>query len=442
MKPLGKDAEARMMAAVDKTAELCHSGLSPNDAVIKVATDAKLRPGEISMLARAYNIGQTTHHRDTGEDVFQKAADFPLVDPAVVLETIFPTTPKTAAQLQREAALSSDYLLRPATILARKAADQEKIAAAAVTLPPLCPKPAPLPVDEEFGIRRAHAIADRAKRDLEEVRREKSAAFDRLVARMDDLGQYFTTTGAVPFGWFRKQAAMLHGQRANQICDMLVEQHPHLAKQAADRVMRPARGGAFPLLEAVLTQLDRYAEKQAAYDAAQPELEARAAEALRPFAEPRTRSILGEDVKRANFWGSPFTQNVAGSYGKNVIDSIANSVSAPNTEAVNSVLKDLTDPQHDADLRNIRLQSMLQDLMTEDEVISGYPKHETMQRFNEITTMAPRLSEQPAAMRAALAKYLQQGRLADFDIDQLLGSENKLRQVHEVPGASLARAGV
>lgn len=431
-----------MLAAVEKTAELVGDGLTPTDAVIKVATAAQLRPGEISMLARAYNTGQTTHHRMAGTDVFEKAADFPLVDPAVVLETIYPTQPKTAAQLRRECVLSPDYMLRPATILAHKAADEEKRAAATVTLPPLCPKPAPLPADEEFSIRKAYATAERAKRELDEVRREKSAAYDRLLARMDDLGQYFMTTGAVPFGWFREKAAMLHGRKAEQVCGMLVEAHPHLAKQASDKLLRPARGGAFPLLEAVFAQLDRYAEKQAAYDHAQPELEARAADALRPFAEPRTRSILGEDVKRANFWGSPFTQNVAGNYGKNIIDSIANSVSAPNTDAVNSVLKDLTDPQHEADLRNIRLQSMLQNLMTEDDVISGYPQDQVMGRFNEITTMAPRLSEQPAAMRAALAKYLQQGRLADFDIDQLLGSENKLRQVNEVPSASLGRAGV
>lgn len=441
MKPLGKDAEQRILSAIEKTAELVNEGQQPTAAVIKVATDAQLRRGEIEMLVHAYNTGRTTQQRNDGETVFEKAADFPLADTVAVLEAIYPTTPKTAAQIHRENVVSPEYLLPPSLFLARKAADQTKVAAAAIKLPPLCPTPPAMPRDEEFGIRKAHAVAERAKRDLDELRRQKTASFDRLLARMDDLGQYFMTTGAAPFGWFRKTAELLHGSRANQICDMLAESYPHLKKQAADNHRRPARGGAFPLLEAVFAQLGDFAEKQATYDAAAPQLEAQAADALRPFAARRSHSILGEDVKRASFWGSPFAQNVAGGYGKSLISSIADSAT-PDNDAVNSVLKELTDPQHEADLRNIRLQSMLQDLMTSDDIISGYPADQVSHAFNEISTMAPRLSEQPAAMRAALAKHLQQGRLADFDVDQILNSENRLKQVSEVPGASFARAGV
>ena len=442
MKPLGKDAEARILAAIEKTAELVHDGTPPTEAAIKAATAAQLRPGEINMLVHAYNTGRTTQQRRDGVDVFEKAADFPLADPAAVLEAIYPTTPKTAAQIVRETAVSADYLTAPTSALRRRSDAAVKVAAAAVKLEPLCPTPPPLPRDEEGQIRKAYAVADRAKRDLDELRRQKSASYDRLMARMDDLGQYFMTAGSEPFGWFRKQAELLHGSRAKQICEMLVAVQPHLVKQAADTRRRPARSQGFTLLEAVFAQLEDFAVKQAAHDTAAPQLEAQAAEALRPFAAPRSQSILGEDEKRANFWGSPFTQNVAGGYGKGIIDSIANSVQGPDKDVVNSVLKDLTDPQHEADLRNIRLQTMLQELMTTDPVISGYPRDQSATAFNEINSMTPRLAEQPAAMQAAMAKRLQQGRLADFDIDQLLSSENKLRQVSEAPGANLARAGV
>jgi hypothetical protein len=441
MTPLGKEAEARIMGAIEKTVDLVNAGAAPNSAIIKVAQDAQLKPGEINMLVHAYNTGRTTQQRHDGEDVFEKAADFDLADPSIVLETIYPSKVKTAAEITREVVVSSDYQISPRWALARKAEAEKRAACPAVT--PMVPKPAPLPADDAFRIRSAQAIAGQARLDGEEARRVKSAAYDRLVARLDDIGQYFQTIGSVPFGWFRKQAGLLHGQRGEQLCELLAERQPILSKQANDGRVRPSRGPAFELFNAALSQLADFAEKHAAYETLRPELEKKANEALRPFVPARPRSVFSDEpVKSANLWGSPFSQNVAGGYGKSIIDSIANSVSAPNTDAVNSVLKDLTDPQHEADMRNIRLQSNLQDLMTTDPIISGYPSDQVSAGFDEINQMAPRLAEQPAALRAALGKYLQQGRLADFDIDQMLGSENKLKQRDEVPGASFARAGV
>lgn len=442
MTPLGKEAEARIMGAIEKTVDLVNAGALPNDAIVKVAQDAQLKPGEINMLVHAYNTGRTTQQRQTGEGVFEKAADFDLADPSAVLEVIYPSKVKTAAEIARESVISSDYRISPRWALARKAEAEKQASCPAVT-PMVAAKPAPLPTDETYQFKLATAVVNRAKLDGEEARRVKSAAYDRLVARLDDIGQYFQTLGSVPFGWFRKQAGLLHGQRGEQLCELLAERQPILNKQANDGRVRPSRGQAFDLFTAALAQLDDFAEKHAAYETLRPSLEKKANEALLPFAPARPRSVFSDEpVKSANLWGSPFSQNVAGGYGKSIIDSIANSVSAPNTDAVNSVLKDLTDPQHEADMRNIRLQSTLQDLMTTDPIISGYPADQVSTGFDEINQMAPRLAEQPAALRAALGKYLQQGRLADFDIDQMLGSENKLKQRDEVPGASFARAGV
>lgn len=433
MKPLGKDAEELILSAIDKTASYVNDGLDPTQAVIKTAEELNLTPGNINVLVQAYNTGRTGRQREIGEDTLDKFADFKLADPVAALEALYPSRYKTAAEIRNETVVSLDYAVSPAGMVGRRRELLAKQAAAKVTIPPLCPPPAPLPVDMASLYKQAAGKVQRMKNQIEEARREKHAAYDRLAGRVDDLAHYFRLTGHEPFGWFRKQAELLHGDEAAAVCDYLVKSHPQLAKQADDGKLRRAVGAPFDMLGRVLTLIDEFNVKEAAHADLEAKLPAFEQETLRPFAPPPSYITLDEVTKEAVQLG-PFGYGMAGGAGKGIFDSIANSMSAPNTDAVNRVIKQLSDPQHEADLRNVRLQSMLQDVMTTDPIVSGYPAEEVSNAFNELNVMAPRLAEQPGVLGPALAKRLQQGRLSEFEIDQLLSSENKLKQRDEVSG--------
>jgi hypothetical protein len=69
---------------------------------------------------------------------------------------------------------------------------------------------------------------------------------------------------------------------------------------------------------------------------------------------------------------------------------------------------------------------VLNDLILNDPVISGYDPHEVAAAYNQIAEMAPNFTGQSAAMQALLRKRLEAGQLADFDVKQMIEME-KLR---------------
>lgn len=83
----------------------------------------------------------------------------------------------------------------------------------------------------------------------------------------------------------------------------------------------------------------------------------------------------------------------------------------------------LTDPEHETELRNIRAQSILHDLVMNDPVISGYDPAEVANAFNELADVAPNFVNSPATMQALLRKRLEAGQMADFDVKQLIDME-------------------
>lgn len=85
--------------------------------------------------------------------------------------------------------------------------------------------------------------------------------------------------------------------------------------------------------------------------------------------------------------------------------------------------QDITDPDHDRKLRNIRAQGVLADLVTNDPVISGHDPREVATAFNELAEVAPNFMDSGATVQALLRKRLEAGQLADFDIKQLMEME-------------------
>lgn len=80
----------------------------------------------------------------------------------------------------------------------------------------------------------------------------------------------------------------------------------------------------------------------------------------------------------------------------------------------------LTSPEHELELKNIRAQATLHDLMSNDPVVSGYDSQEVATAFNDIAAAAPNIVDSPAVLQAVLRKRLEAGQFADFDVKQLL----------------------
>ena len=73
-----------------------------------------------------------------------------------------------------------------------------------------------------------------------------------------------------------------------------------------------------------------------------------------------------------------------------------------------------------SEMRAAKARAMLHEFVTSDPIISSHDPADVSKAFNSISTLAPNLVSQPAIMRGALRKILQQqGVLEPFEADQL-----------------------
>lgn len=443
MKRLSKEAEERLLAAIEKTAGLVNAGEDPNSAIVKAAREDGVPPGQISLMVHAYNTGRTTRQREEGGSPLEKAAEFPLADTATVLEQLYPSKVKTAGEITRDRAVSLEYAVPPTGLLTRNARRQMLKQGASIDWrrwahgdqEVTVTAPAPYPTDPATLLKRAYCEAERLQREVSEARRKQAAAMDKMAACFSEITEYFRCPGAVPIPVVREQAYLLHGTKAAQLVDEIVKVTPALGKMSQHRVkvsnyrLEPANGEVYGLISEFLDVLDEYKRcKQAHAD-----VSARNAELveglLRPFAE-RPRSVLDElgfSTKRANMFGEALPMLYGASAIKNIM---AGGPSGSGDSEANKALAQLTDPAHEATLRNIRAQAMLQDLLTSDPVVSTHDPQDVMDAYNEIVSMTPRAADQRLLVQPLLRKKLEQGQLDPFEVDQMLGMEEKQKKIN------------
>jgi hypothetical protein len=287
MRPLSKEAETKLLAAIEKAAELVNSGETPNAAIIKVAGAENIPAGHINLMVHAYNTGRTTKQRESGDSATEKSADFNLADVTTIMDALYPAAVKTSAEITTSSVISTEYAVSPGGFISRRKATMEKAAAALMALPEktwIAP-----PRDEHSAVMREHSKKQAAKIELEELRRVATVAYSKAAGAMDDLATYFRTPGNMSFADAVKQAGFRVGEEGVSVLVKLAEVYPWLKKQAATRERHFGNNGPYALIETVIEKLAEYKDYQARFNAANPQQSKKeAAEKI----EPLTGSIL------------------------------------------------------------------------------------------------------------------------------------------------------
>jgi hypothetical protein len=421
MRSLSKEAETKLLAAIEKAAALVNDGEEPNAAIIKVASAANVPAGHIDLMVHAYNTGRTAKQREQGESTNEKAADFKLADVAAILSALYPKEVKTAAELKQETVISTEYAVSPAGFLARRKNVMQKAAAAITALPEKTWKPAPR--DEHAEAMRAHSKKAADKRALEELRRVATVAYSKAANAMDELNVYFRSPGNMSFADAVKETELRLGAEGVSVLNKLAAVYPWLEKQAASGKAHFGNAGPYGLIQTVIDNLAEYKNYQAQFHAANP-----APKTASALVEPLTGSILHEpmeaplELKKAEASFSLNPVSMTHQLGQTMYEGANSYIKSPK-ELQHDAFKDITDPDHDRKLRNIRAQGVLADLVTNDPVISGHDPREVATAFNELAEVAPSFMDSSATVQALLRKRLEAGQLADFDIKQLVELE-------------------
>lgn len=442
MRSLSKEAEQKLITAIERAATLVNEGATPNDAIVKSASDANVPAGHINLMVHAYNTGRTTKQREQGDDAIEKAADFQLADVDAVMSALYPSQVKTSSELISESIVSTEYAVSPAGFLARRNAALEKTAAAQYQLP--AKTFVPPPRDEKYAAERAYSQKVAEKRAAEELRRISTMAYQKAADAMDALHDYFRKPGHMSFGDALREVDLRLGAEGVSVLNKLAAVYPHLEKQAATGRAHLGLTGPYSLVTNVLDAVDEYNDAKSEFDTVKQ------ASAISKKNEPKfiTGSILYNPLEE------PLTLKAAAGYAKKkepettqpltsfggtmanlgklmgagaMSDQISDAAAASDPlKQKQKAYASISGPDHENRLQQVKSRGVLNDLILNDPVISGYDPHEVASAYNQIAELAPNFTGSSAAMQALLRKRLESGALADFDVKQLVELE-KLR---------------
>jgi len=483
MQRLTKESEQRISNALAKVTDLTNSGTNPDDAIVKVATAAKLPAGHVNLMVRAFNNGRSLGHIREHETLTEKAAAFPLADGRKILERMFPSEVKTAAEEAHGVSISDDYNMSPAGWLKRRAEAARTVSlvksAEELEIETKAPGGGVIEVEIEDGeveVERESAEEEAAEEEAEEkeaaypaypYRQEKKAlsamhdlrrehqqrkdaaiksAYD-VTNGVEKLANYFRRFDSRPINEVWANAGARYGQTGRG----LVEKSTVMFKQAYAQPSQVTHDvdwdeAPYSLIKSAVDAIARFNDTKKAladFEAALPE---KRAETLRPFAPDRPNVITGSvwdnqsQTKSASFMGLTMAGALGGT-AKGLAEKYA-----PETreELIQKHLKSIADPGHEDHLRAIRAQAMIHEMMSADPVISGYDHSDVIDAYNHLAEVAPRAMQHRVMAQGLIRKYLEQASAIDpFDVEQALKIEGQVAD-RDMPQqlANVGRMGV
>lgn len=425
---ISKDDEAKLMQYTKQAMALVSEGLSPTDAVEKIAKRENLSPDTIGILTTAYNNGRQLAQWRSGKNMFDKLADFPLADATTVIDRLYGKKEASAPLHDFEQDASwvprwhdvERHRLRelPVSFVTKTAKVQE-------------------PPNQTSKQLELIGTYQNAVKDLSALRTKVAEAKDAVRKSIGGVTNYFR---AMPMDRHRfedvEYAAITYlGKSASMVMDLAYDRNELLhkrnkEKRASDLQRAPVvniSSDSLPirLIANCLHAADKFAQIKQAY----AEQEAQLGE-LKKQVHPQRVDIVepqpaGELTPKLAFFG-PMIGMSAGKL-------LAESTPKSKSELVEDYADKLSDPEHDQQLRSIRVQAMLNQLMTDpDDPISSYHPDEVLDAYNEIAQISPRLADKPLAMRPWLRRRLQ-GQLEPFETKELVDIEKSRAQSQAKP---------
>jgi hypothetical protein len=440
--------EQELFDAVKKASDLVTGGLSPDEAVEKVARDGGFGPGKIRTIGQAYNNGaQLSQWRQPNStSILDKLASFPLCDPEKVVDNIYngPTPAEKAAAVTVDA----DYSRPPSWY----GATEGRTKFASATLP-RNPPPAYAP-DPLAAVHKVYDDVQRTKQAADETRRQASAAEDVVRAKVAGLTTYLkqASYNRLPLAVIEEAAVTYFGEPARTLVKMAAsaaKSREKMSSALGTVIAKPIDLNAepFTLIKAAVDAGKRCValKKQAADLAAAATT--KKTEGLRPF------SKAGDAEQPANT--GPWMKEAADLFAKTAIfnspafgaavgSGLATSlgISKSKGEMVDDEWMKLEDPEHENELRKIKAHAMINQLMTDpDDPISGHDPDRVLAAYNEIASATPRLADNVAVLRPQLRKRLE-GNAEPFETKEMLDIEKGLAQTKlPTPSTSILSEG-
>lgn len=421
---LSKTAEKQIIKGVQKTIELVkQAGLTPTKALAQVVKEAEFTPDMIRRMGEAYNTSKTLSFLEKNAGM-NRTNDFPIVDVGEVLREAFPDkyqapgAEKVAEQVFKvgpmQKAASFNYNEAMAGSMTKTAAAEIPLVTG--TLVPSYDIPDNAFEDVETGL----LMLDLLKKEAAAHTSNYLRSNDTMMNKLSKVAEEIRAAG-IPFEVIEEGIAYNYGDKQGTAMAEL------FFKAANCAVMHEKRASTF---EPRVVDFDREPYKSIREFAHWSEKVAcdKACVAKADAAIKTHKSKMLEKLAEK----SPFA-NTSKALGM-VKDTIFGNGLASNDsykKELASAMADVEAPDHRDELRSIDTKAMLNNMVANDEVISGYAKENPnaiVDAYNEISKLAPDAAAQPLVVKGMLRRYLQQKYLEPFEAGQLAGTS---KTVHD-----------
>ena len=435
---LSKNTEAMLSSALETVVDLVEAGSRPADALLKIATERSLSKNYVELLARAYNNGRSLYHLKKSATLVDKAAGFPLVDTAEVLRRMFPDKAESAGEAFHKNAVSCEYTFSPNIWLQRVQEDERLVRTKSADLHEMygTPPSSVLPALGEAAEREAFAKKQVLQRQLTNKHHAAIHASYKVAECLEHLAEYFRKPDGLALQGVQKSAGCVKGLRAERLLDYVGRMFPPAMKKKA--TFHEVRWDLEPytLVTAALNAIDDYRSKWKDYNDFTKTASAKMEDVLRPFVR-----TAGNPVITGSIWAHrlpnektgtklPITPIAIGTTLASATKGLTSGLAPLSpAELIDKEVESIAASPHEANLRAIRVNTMLHGLMATDPIIGSYSPEEVFDAYNQLSDIAPHAAEHQLFAQTALRQFLEQGAsLGAFDVDQMLEAEKKIRQ--------------
>lgn len=434
MQKMDETTERRILQALERAVDSVNLGSNPNDAICKEASAENFGPPIVQRMVEAFNTSKTISWIKQA-NVQKRAEAFELADAGKILERMYPSAPVAPAEATKQASAFADHdELRNYNI---------KCAFAKL---PKAEYKAYQTENRDFS--RWAAKSARLTRELGEYKVEFLRAKEAMLDNVKTAAAYFRTLGHEKFAEVETRVLSEYGKEGKACMDLVHEMSGLNEKRASeapkqkylfDRSRRPYAQVAGAIVQA----------KNAAH------WSVKAAKVERDIEDhangfyafvPAQTTILGEVLadgkpfpvsgQQSNCLSDILTKDALDltSAGLGLMGAVGLGSEPDSKQYEAAAMEQLNDPVHEAELSSARVRTMLNDFLSNDEVLSTYPEENVLGAYNQLANLAPTASQQPAIMRSLLRRMVQQGGVIEpFESGQLATIENTLRQRNKIP---------
>lgn len=432
MEKLSKEDEKHIMRALEKAVDMTNSGTHPNDAITKAATEYRFGPPIVQRMVEAFNVSKTLSHMKNASGG-SRADSFPLADAVAIISKMYPEDVTSPAEKQAAEYVPSEYKRK-------EEKNFNKIDKTKLKIPDV-KKASAYNRDPNALFQEELAATNYVKRAADHALTANRNSFFRVLDLAKQAGLYFKNVSHTPFATVEQQVYSVHGELGKQAMDMIYKLGGLKEKRAELKLIQVVvdeRREPFNKIAALIKEsqtfndtLDMAADAVSLHDKVDMTKTASAPKCLLDdLCEDSFNTasqVSASDSPRAKAAGfGEMRENVEdlASAGLNVMGIQPMDANSARRKA----MQDVMDPEHEARMDSIKTKAMLNDFVANDPVLSTYDPQEVFSAFNQISTLAPSVSQQPPVMRGLLRRMLQsEGLLEPHEADQVSKIDMNLR---------------